>query len=74
MAFGFRSVEKTKIVLIEHHILKLEILDDLFGTKVACDEFSHYVFVFVSVLLEPLNVCHKGIIAKKSERLYDYLA
>jgi arsenate reductase len=49
-----------------YHVFKLEILDDLLRGKVACCEFSDKIFVFVSVGLEPLGICHKGIIAKKN--------
>lgn len=40
VAFGLGRIEETKAILVFYHVVKLEILDDLFGTKVACHEFG----------------------------------
>lgn len=65
VTFGRSGIEETKAILVFYHVFKLEILDDLLRGKVACCEFSDKIFMFVGVGLEPLGVCHKGIIAKK---------
>lgn len=65
VTFGRSGIEETKGTFVFYHVFKLEILDDLFWGKVTCCEFGDYIFVFIGVGLEPLGVCHKGIIAKK---------
>ena len=65
MTFGLSRIEKAKITLMANHVLEVEIIDYLLGGKITFDQFIDDAAVFVSMGLEPLGVCHEGIIAKK---------
>lgn len=65
MAFGLSSIEKAKITLFFNHVFKGEIVDDLLMLEPLINQSGDNSVMLSRMGLEPLCVCHEGIIAKK---------